>query len=71
MGLSLLERVGSRQNATVPAGRTAWSRENAQIVGALLYAQTGLPSPRKVWSRRDFAVPTRQAALCRVSRVLL
>lgn len=67
MGLSLLERVGRRQNA----GRTAWSRENVHIVRALLSAQTGLPSPRKVWSRRDFAVSTCQAAPCGVSGVLL
>lgn len=71
MGLSLLERVGRRQNAAAPAGRTAWSRENVHIVGALLSAQTRLPSPRKVWSRRDFAVSTCQAAPCGVSGVLL
>lgn len=67
MGLSLLGRVGSRQKAAVPAGRAAWSRENKQIVGALLYTQTRQPSPRKVWSQRDFAVAP--ARLLRVERV--
>lgn len=33
MGLSLLERVGSEQNAVVPARRTAQYRETMEIVG--------------------------------------
>lgn len=54
MELSILERVGSKQNAAVSVCRTSLSRERAEIVGCcymhqcglrktLQYAHTGLP----------------------------
>lgn len=54
MELSILERVGSKQNAAVSVCRTSRSRERAEIVGCcymhqcglrkiLQYAHTGLP----------------------------